>query len=325
MTIIDYALCLVDCLGVFLFFRIIYEHLRFSKWITYILLIIESLLTYFINVYCARNFDLEYTLSNFILLILFTIIQFLLIKTSKKSFIKIFVFCIFLISINGLIATVIILGIFPLRLNNFITLASLFIYRLINLFVFYKLALYIQQRKQYLSEDLINKYLLYLTCPTLLQYCINDFYFKYRTTDYLILLAFSVFVTITLMITLYRQLKNEQEKAQNIIFSNLLKSSQTQMNQILENEEKLKEIRHDLKNHLIVINSLIQENKQEETIQYINEIDSSFKSFQPKIYCNNIYLNSILNNKTSENKDINFKIKIHNSFCGHFDDMDLCI
>lgn len=290
------------------------------------LFILESFLAYFISVLLPSHMLINYIFSDFFLILLFVSTQYILFKNKYLNWTSIFILYLILNSFAGLIATALVFSNGVVFTNNEIApIVVPFIFQACTLITFYYLAQYIKD-KLIAQNIIITKKILYiLICPVFLQYFIYDFYFVYQTKEYLILFILSIFTTITVIITLYRQLKAYEESTQNYIFTNLLKSSKEQMNQMIENEEALKGLRHDLKNHLIVMQGLLKEDNTMKLKEYLHEITPMFDIHQPKIYCKNIYLNTLFNNRIAEYKEITFHISIHPNFCSHFSDVDLYI
>lgn len=323
---ISYIVCIFDTLREFIFYYILVKQLRFSKQITLVVLFIESLLDYFISVFLPEQMQFSYMAADFLLIILFSSIQTLIFKSNIFKWRINFTIHLILNIIYGVIATVQLFVIESFSLNNsLLSSVSPFIFQFTSFILFLAIAKFIQSKISTIENNITSEYFYILLFPSILQYCIYDFYFVYGSHEYLILFILSIFATITLIITLYRQLKISEERTQNIIFTNLLKTSKEQMNQMIENEDALKEIRHDLKNHLIVMQGLLKDKQYNQLEIYLNDITPMFDVHQPKIYCQNIYLNTLLNHKVAEYQNIDFHIQIHPSFCTHFSDVDLYI
>lgn len=324
--IVNYSLCLLDCISFFVFFYTLYRNLRFSKRITCLLVLIESIVCFLISIYFVQYYRYEYMYSDILSVVILAMFQLLIFKdelfNNKMSVIIAF---LLVVLVTGILASITEILLFSFQINEFIDYCISFAYQILSIFCCYKVANLIHERCQGLDATVLNKYFYMIIFPITLQYLIYSLFYDYQTRNYFILLIVSVFSTMVLMITLYKQLKEDQRNVQNLIFTNLLNASKEQIDRMLDNEEKLREIRHDLKNHLMVIKALNEESKREDLNKYIQELGFTFSSAQPKIYCRNVYLNALLNNKISEFENVHFDILIHPEFCGHFNDMDLCI
>ena len=67
-------------------------------------------------------------------------------------------------------------------------------------------------------------------------------------------------------------------------------------------------VKHDLKNHLIVLKNYIEDSDNAQAIEYIEKIQS-LDAFKTYVHSKNQTLNALLNVKVSENKDIDFRIR----------------
>lgn len=288
---------------------------------------IEILLYYFINVYLTTFGNLEYVFSYVLLTFLLILFQAIIFEdTLFKSWMTSLIACLFLVSFTGLMNTLILRILSPLMIiNPFINMIVTLISQLIYLLFFSFLSIFIRKKIRNIEIIYSKNYLFILIIPVLLQYCIYIFYFNSLTTETLILFLFSFLTIIILALILYKQLQLIEKSSKNRILSNLLDSSRKQFNQMIENEKALQEIRHDLKNHLIIIQSLNNEKNYTELSNYLNKINPIFNKVQPKIYCENIYLNTLLNEKIAEYKNIEFNISISPGYCDNFEDLDLCI
>lgn len=71
----------------------------------------------------------------------------------------------------------------------------------------------------------------------------------------------------------------------------------------------LMSVKHDLKNHLIVLKHYIKQFENEQAIKYIEKMES-LDAFKTYVHSENQILNAVLNAKISENQDIDFRIRL---------------
>lgn len=309
-----------------MFFFILFEKIRLPKILTLVLFIFESFFDFFITILLPRQFGISYLYTDVLSIVMFILFQYIMFKNEHANFIIVLAIHLILNFFSWLfVISLLLIQEFFLQNNSFLQLSLPFLFQMITIPIFYKVSKFIKLNFSIIKQNITLNHLFILFCPTLLQYSLFYFYTFLKDKEYLILLAISTSITIVLLISLYRQLKISEERTQNIIFTNLLKTSKEQMNQIIENEDALKEIRHDLKNHLIVMQGLLKDKKYNQLEIYFNDITPMFDVHQPKIYCQNIYLNTLLNHKVAEYQNIDFHIQIHPSFCRHFSDVDLYI
>lgn len=85
---------------------------------------------------------------------------------------------------------------------------------------------------------------------------------------------------------------------------------------LLENEEWIRRIRHDIQGHLRLLSNLLSEGKFDEASQYLAEVIQYNNSTQKQIYCPNPYLNAVLTDYAArfaqENANFNCRIQIGN-------------
>ena len=76
----------------------------------------------------------------------------------------------------------------------------------------------------------------------------------------------------------------------------LLASVQTsQMATLQYNLDQLKKVRHDYRHHLITLKGLLQAEKADQALEYINEYLGSFEALSMVQYCSNVSSNALLN------------------------------
>lgn len=71
---------------------------------------------------------------------------------------------------------------------------------------------------------------------------------------------------------------------------------------------EIMKIKHDISNHLIVIENYITQNKNDEALQYLSTLHH-YPGLRTYVHTHNDTLNAILNQKISEYPDLNFKVR----------------
>ena len=81
---------------------------------------------------------------------------------------------------------------------------------------------------------------------------------------------------------------------------------------VKDNYEITRKMRHDLKHYLLVINWLVEKNKNSDTLEYINNIMQDISSIHDIIICSNESINIILNRyqQLCSKNNIAFDVKI---------------
>lgn len=98
------------------------------------------------------------------------------------------------------------------------------------------------------------------------------------------------------------KIRSEIEKREIIYYQNQAKL-------IYENSESLKQFRHDVKNHLIVIKNMIEQNKTDEAIKYISLLTDKISNIMLFSETGNLAIDSILNYKLTQAFELGIKIK----------------
>lgn len=96
---------------------------------------------------------------------------------------------------------------------------------------------------------------------------------------------------------------------------------------IKENQENIRKIKHDIKNHIILINKLLEEREFEETKRYIKGIEKRVDNNNLMVNTNNKVVDAIVFNKLEicklEEIDLELDIKIPKEL--QIDEFDICV
>lgn len=112
---------------------------------------------------------------------------------------------------------------------------------------------------------------------------------------------------LTFLFIYFREYENEQEIRQ---YSNLMEiqllSIQKEIEQVKINKHRLTILRHDMRHHLDIILTQLQNNHTEQAVDYIREISNSYDDTLITAYCKNEMLNSVISiyQTRSANKNI---------------------
>ena len=114
-----------------------------------------------------------------------------------------------------------------------------------------------------------------------------------------------------------------------ILKENVLKEYNYYLN-INKEQDKVKEIYHDIKNHMVCIRDLCEYNNTKKVIEYIDSIELNFKkydNFKQDFTSGSMIVDSILKNKVlvCEEKSIDFDINVDFSKNEFMDMIDICI
>ena len=78
----------------------------------------------------------------------------------------------------------------------------------------------------------------------------------------------------------------------------------------VENNKKLRAIRHDISNHIQTAYSLFSNGETQRGIEIINELRARYALVEQMVYCNNPVVNIILSNKKNESEEKNIETHI---------------
>ena len=137
-------------------------------------------------------------------------------------------------------------------------------------------------------------------------------------------------LTIISILYYYKKIINNIELDKKLI---LLEKEKLYQKQYIE-EAKIKYnntkfIRHDIKNHILILKNLIKKNDSKNTIKYLNQLQNKIDNLSFKYNTNNPILNILIEDKfnIAKSYDIktNFDFFIPNNYINIIDDIDFCI
>lgn len=110
----------------------------------------------------------------------------------------------------------------------------------------------------------------------------------------------TIFINIMLIYLYDNLIRSMEEKSENQLLKQQNVFYEKQFNTMKSHFDETREIRHDLNNHLIVIESMVKENNIDLLNNYIEEIRENFAIDKTFISSGNIIVDSILNFKLME-------------------------
>lgn len=102
---------------------------------------------------------------------------------------------------------------------------------------------------------------------------------------------------------------------------------QEQYKNILSGYDQVKKIRHDMKNHLIILDSYMSDGQYDQALNYVNKLGEELDLSKKGLISNNIIVDALINNsiEKARKKNIEFNHNIQIPSHLQIDDMDLCI
>lgn len=129
---------------------------------------------------------------------------------------------------------------------------------------------------------------------------------------------------LSIMFIVGKIIKNNKLKLENEFIKNKLEMECKYYSNLSENEERVKRLYHDMKNHIICLNG--KENDYQWKRAYIDHINSELNKFSLMFKTGNEALDIILNNKneTCKNNNIELKVVIDFSKIDFIEYFDIC-
>lgn len=141
----------------------------------------------------------------------------------------------------------------------------------------------------------------------------------------LLLLAFAAYF---LILKIFRQTheKMELENQQNILKIQTA-AAQNQIDQLAQEQEKIRHLQHDLRHHAQMMAAFLQEGDIKQAQQYLDTIERQRQSFRVNTYCHNNTVNLILSSFAAKAKQrqVDFSAQIKAADFGSISDCDICV
>lgn len=138
-----------------------------------------------------------------------------------------------------------------------------------------------------------------------------------------ILLALSNIFTIILF-----EISNKNAEGQRgyMLLQNQIQSERENYQEMIKASENFHKLKHDIKNHLLYIHKIIDNNETDKASKYINSIAKDLQDTEKYMVTGNRTLDYILSSKITENREITF---ICTGNCldalDHIDELDIAV
>ncbi len=124
--------------------------------------------------------------------------------------------------------------------------------------------------------------------------------------------TFSLIAYVFTFILVYKNIitvsQNSTLQGMNKLLEEQMKQTTAYYKELVEKEKNTRKFRHDIKNLLLGLYTLISENKNEEAISYINELQDILEQGRPLYNSGNFIADAILTEKSKIAEKINTKI-----------------
>lgn len=301
---ISIGFSILDYIEIFMLFKYIFP--KKNRNISLCVLMIA--LFGFINYTISNQLEVSYYIIELILFISLLVFVGTIFKKFNAIYIVItmFAYLIALISIISIMVIIRFMGDFQTG-TLIISLAS----QMFRIIMYYLFGKKIKNMMISYGNESTGRVLIIMVPVIMLMYVIFEGYFIYEQSNYYInILVMSVMVGVTTFYILYKyhMIKVKSEKL--IMVEKIIDTTNEQFQLMVEKEYDLKKIKHDMMNNLCIIKELSNNNKNEELKLYLNKIIEEVDNNKSIIYCENEYINAILNAKKSANQNIDFVLQI---------------
>lgn len=315
-----YFLCILDCVVLYIGFYVCFKEERNKN----ILLLILSVLVF---AYLDHLITDVWVMNEWICEITVTIVLFIFIFISyPKNIINKIVYYLILDCVSFFI--IISIGIILNLINVEFTTNHLIISTAVHStkFIFYIITGKLL-RKSFRSLDNKSIKVIFKTLliPSLIMTMLFELYFVIENQLWFnLILILYVISFIALIATTIRLVKMIQNETKNVYIEKMLMQTHTQMKKIDAYHKEVRKIKHDFKNHLIIIEDLLKQNKQDKLQKYLSDLEVLVSKVETPEISGNIYLDAILNHKKEEHKNINFVYQVSCSNELFINEIDLC-
>lgn len=200
------------------------------------------------------------------------------------------------------------------------------IYEIITVFLLFICELIIERlisKKNNEKKEINNLALLVVPiCSIILLWIVTHNYFEIDSICAII--AGSMLIINFVVFYLYNLIINSfVEKYENEILKQQIKSDSNRLKIVLQTEDRIKMLRHDMKHHMNELKILANHNQVEKIQEYIDQMDEFLQNPNDVISSGNIEIDNLLNfmlDKAKKEKlNIEYDIKIMEPITYHFD------
>lgn len=173
--------------------------------------------------------------------------------------------------------------------------------------IFSLVAYFIQSRRKRGFDYSVKRMNVFYLIMLILAQCVIMYYTSalhgknaFNRMVLFIIIAVVLFVELAMIYTL-----NQKEYYLNtsMINKKMLDTQEKYYLTLLDHESEIKKFRHDVKNHLLSLEALIKEGKNEEAVGYISELKGSFALNSPEIRTGNTIVSAIASDYVSKFPD----------------------
>lgn len=330
-TVIDILTALFESFLFNMLFQSLFkEREKVSKYIYIIAVVLLAVAIVFSN----RLFN--FGILNVVCMMIAVFLVSILYESSFKSKAVIILFGFVIVGISEIVTMFLLAFLYSVDVAEIVTIPSLrvvgiIVSKMITYIIFKIICLV--NRKKYINLGISYWIWFFLILSTSMLAIFLIFTFAYNgTTIFMYNLSvicsfgflFSTFFTLYLYEHMIKQTEiiNKQQ-----VYKQQVSSQAKHFDEILITQKELKKFRHDLKNHLIVLNAFFENNETEKGTQYIQNIINELKNQKVIKETGNTALDAILSTKAAiaASKNISFTTNIQIPENLPVDAVDICV
>lgn len=149
---------------------------------------------------------------------------------------------------------------------------------------------------------------------------------EYKWGIILIIIILGMIILSTVLMMIINARSTEGYRSLSELNKHYLEAQLNHFESYRKSQIETKRIRHDMKNHILCICDLYDNNKFEELGQYIHQLNHNVHSLNKELYIGNDIADAIINEKNDKAKALGFKINIEGSLSGitQIQPIDIC-
>lgn len=174
----------------------------------------------------------------------------------------------------------------------------------------------------------ISYWIFLFICPVLSVTCliIFDIYLMQAETVNRLLVFIPPFCILYINFMLFRFFETFSEQIRLKVVEELAKSEEENYKILQNNEEELRKLRHDMKNHVMMLNEYLKQGNTKTALQHLSNIQNTLKEISAVVYTNNPSIDAAINigGKKAQTEGIEYKVQIIGDETVNIDAGDIC-
>lgn len=118
----------------------------------------------------------------------------------------------------------------------------------------------------------------------------------------------SIFFVFVCIVFSFLKNKNEKQKYEIDMMKEYIKLKEDYYRTIAEKDEEIRKFRHDIKNHMYCIHTLLNNGEYSEVNEYIDRLDDKLSEASLRFNTGNVLINAILNDCSERFKDVSVEL-----------------